>query len=115
MLIQSYLSLHTSCLKLSEKWACEGEELFLVFPKTGVWQITSCAGCVPVTGGGGIVLSGRARWNISAIGETEQNFSWFSISLDRLYPLFSTGEIAFLQNIPQALRSPKVYPGASPI
>jgi len=115
MLIQSYLSLHTSCLKLSEKWACEGEELFLVFPKTGVWQITSCAGSLPVTGGDVIVMSGRSQTKLSAVSETEQTFSWFSISLDSLYPLFATGEIAFLQNIPQALRSPKVYPGASPI
>jgi AraC-like DNA-binding protein len=115
MLIQSYLALHTNRLKLLEKWTCEGDELFLVFPGTGVWQITSYGNSLPVAGGDVIVMTGRSETKLLAMSDTEQSFSWFSISLDSLYPLFAAGEISFLQNIPQVLRGPKVYTGPSPI
>lgn len=115
MLIQSYLSLRTESLKPSEKWPCEGEELFLIFPQRGEWQITTCCCCLHAAGGDAIVLCGRSGAHLCAQGEGEPEFSWFSISLDSLYPLFAAGEICFLQNIPQALRNPKVYPGASPV
>jgi AraC-like DNA-binding protein len=115
MLIQSYLSLHTNRLKLLETWTCEGDELFFVFPGPGVWQITSYAGSLPVAGGDVIVMSGRSETSLSAVNDTEQTFTWFSIALDSLYPLFAAGEITFLQNIPQVLRAPKVYTGSSPI
>jgi len=115
MLIQSYLSLHTSRLNLSEIWTCEGDELFLVFPEAGGWQITSYANSIPVTGGDVIVMTGRSETKLSAVSDREQTFSWFSISLDSLYPLFAAGEISFLQNIPQVLRGPKVYASRSPI
>jgi AraC-like DNA-binding protein len=42
-------------------------------------------------------------------------FSWFSISLDHLFPLFALGEIPLLQDIPIALRNSKVYPSGSPL
>ncbi len=112
MLSQSYLSLRTGRLKPSEKWACEGDELLLVFPKAGVGQVTSNAGNFRITAGDAVVLNGRAGSRLSALAEGDFIYSWFSVAMENLFPLFTAQEIPLLQNIPQNFRSPKVYQGA---
>lgn len=112
MLVQSYLSLQAGHLTPLDKWACEGDELFLVFPKAGVCQVTSPGSALRVTAGDMIVMSGRSGAKLAPLAEdsgSELVFSWFSISADSLFPLFAAEEIGFLQNVLQGFRNPKVY------
>jgi AraC-like DNA-binding protein len=115
MLIHSYLSLHTGQLKPLEKWGCEGDELFLVFPKSGAWQMSSAGNQFRLAGGDAVVMSGRSGVKLTPLSETETALSWFSVSLDSLFPLFAAAEICFLQKMPQVLRTPKVYAAANPV
>jgi AraC-like DNA-binding protein len=115
MLLSSYLSLHVARLAPSEKWACDGEELFLVFPKEGIWQLSTSTSTTRVVAGDAIIMSGRSGAKLCSVGKTDLEFAWFAVSLDHLFPLFATGEICLIQNVPTGLRIPKVYSAADPI
>jgi AraC-like DNA-binding protein len=115
MLTPSYLTLQTSRLKPAEKWACEGEDLYLVFPESG-GQLSSFAANLRVNSGDMIVMSGRSAAKLLMLEdgrEKELVFKWFATSLDSLFPLFSPGEVCFLQNVTEQFRIPKVYPKAN--
>jgi AraC-like DNA-binding protein len=112
MLVKSYLSLQTGHLKPLEKWACEGDELFFVFPKAGVCQVTSFGSMFSLTAGDLLVMSGRSGAKLGSLAESNESelvFSWFSISPDSLFPLFAAEEIGFLQNVVQEFRTPKTF------
>jgi len=116
MLTPSYLTLQTSRLKPAEKWACEGEDLYLVFPESGVGQLSSFAANLRVNSGDMIAMSGRSAAKLMLLedgGDKELVFRWFATSLDSLFPLFSPGEVCFLQNVTEQFRVPKVYPKAN--
>ena len=112
MLTSSYLTLQTSRLKPAEKWACEGEDLYLVFPESGAGQLISFAASLRVNPGDMIVMSGRSAAKLMLLEdgrEKELVFKWFATSLDSLFPLFSPGEVCFLQNVTEQFRIPKLY------
>ena len=116
MLTPSYLTLQTNRLKPAEKWACEGEDLYLVFPESGMGQLSSFAANLRVNPGDMIVMSGRSAAKLALLedgGEKELVFKWFATSLDSLFPLFSPGEVCFLQDVTEQFRIPKVYPKAN--
>jgi AraC-like DNA-binding protein len=116
MLTPSYLTLQTSRLKPAEKWACEGEDLYLIFPESGMGQLSSFAANLRVNSGDMIAMSGRSGAKLLMLedgGEKELVFKWFATSLDSLFPLFSPGEVCFLQNVTEQFRIPKVYPKAN--
>lgn len=118
MLTQSYLTLQNGRLKPSEKWTCEGDDLYLLFPDSGLGQITSFATNLRVTSGDMVALSGRSVPRLAALDEGKEKefvFKWFAISLDSLFPLFAPGEVCFLQNVTQEFRRPKVYPKENPL
>jgi AraC-like DNA-binding protein len=118
MLTQSYLSLQEGHLKPLEKWGCEGDELYLVFPNAGACQITSFSSNVRVATGDMIAMTGRSGAKLSMPAESGESglaFSWFSLSLDCLFPMFAAGEISFLQNIQQEYRNPKIYSKTTPL
>jgi AraC-like DNA-binding protein len=115
MLLSSYLSLHVARLTPSERWTCEGDELFLVFPKEGPWQLSYGNSTTRVAAGDAVIMSGRSGAKMVPVAKNDQEFQWFSVSLDNLFPLFSTGEICLIQNVPTGLRVPKVYAAADPL
>jgi AraC-like DNA-binding protein len=118
MLTESYLTLQTARLKPSEKWTCEGDDLYLVFPDEGVGQVTSFSTNLRVSSGDLLAMSGRSAAKFVAIDGSDDKdlvFRWFAISMDSLFPLFSPGEVSFLQNVTQEFRSPKVYSKANPL
>lgn len=118
MLTQSYLSLQTSHLKPLEKWECEGDELFLLFPKAGICQVSSFGPPLRVAVGDIVVMSGRSGAKVSSLAEANEGdliFSWFSVSTDSLFPLFAAEEICFLQNVLGEFRIPKVYAKTGPL
>ncbi len=118
MLEQSYLSLQESRLKPLEKWACEGEEIYFVFLNAGIFQMSSFSTSTRLAPGDVIVMAGRSGAKLSPPAESHDevlSFSWFSLSLDCLFPMFAAGEISFLQNLQQTLRSPKIYPKTAPV
>jgi AraC-like DNA-binding protein len=118
MLIKSYLSLQTVQLKPLEKWGCEGDELFLIFPKSGACQVSAYGINTRVNTGDIVVTSGRSGAKVAPLadgGDGELVFSWFSISADSLFPLFAAEEIGFLQNVLQEFRNPKVYLKTTPV
>ena len=113
MLTPSYLTMQTGRLKPAEKWACDGDELYLIFPEAGVGQLNSFSKNLRVAAGDMIALSGRAAAKLQMLDEGDDKeliFKWFSASLDSLFPLFAPGEVCFLQNVTQEFRTPKVYP-----
>ena len=118
MLNQSYLTLQTGRLKPSEKWACEGDDLFLLFPESGAGQISAFSSNFRVAPGDMIAMSGRSAAKLVAqdgAAATELVFSWFAVSLDSLFPLFSPAEVSFLQNVTQEYRSPKIFAKTNPV
>jgi AraC-like DNA-binding protein len=118
MLTESYLTLQTARLKPSEKWTCEGDDLYLVFPDEGVGQVTSFSTNLRVNSGDLLAMSGRSAAKFVAIDGNDDKdlvFRWFAISMDSLFPLFAPGEVSFLQNVTQEFRSPKVYSKANPM
>lgn len=118
MLTQNYLTLQTGRLKPSEKWACEGDDLFLLFPETGTGQISAFSSNFRVASGDMIAMSGRSAGKLVAQdggAATELVFKWFAVSLDSLFPLFSPAEVSFLQNVTQEYRSPKIFAKTNPV
>jgi len=118
MLTHSYLTLQRGRLKPSEKWACEGDDLFLLFPEAGTGQITAFSSNYRVVPGDMIAMTGRSAAKLVAQDgpeATELVFNWFAVSLDSLFPLFSPSEVAFLQNVTQEYRSPKIFSKTSPV
>jgi AraC-like DNA-binding protein len=118
MLTQSYLTLQSGRLKPSEKWTCEGDDLFLLFPEAGAGQITAFSSNYRVAPGDMIALTGRSAAKLTAHDggdAAELVFKWFAVSLDSLFPLFSPSEVAFLQNVTQEYRSPKIFSKSSPV
>ncbi len=115
---QSYLTLQTGRLQPSEKWTCEGDDLFLLFPEAGAGQVSAFSTHLPVTPGDLIALSGRSAAKMAAANggnAGELVFKWFAVSLDSLFPLFSPAEVSFLQNVTQEYRRPKIFAKASPV
>jgi AraC-like DNA-binding protein len=115
---QSYLTLQTGRLKPSEKWACEGDDLFLLFPEVGAGQVSAFSSNFKVVPGDMIAMSGRSAAKLVAQeggDAAELVFKWFAVSLDSLFPLFSPAEVSFLQNVTQEYRSPKILPRTNPV
>jgi AraC-like DNA-binding protein len=112
MLTQSYLTLQTSRLKPSEKWTCEGDDLYLLFPDLGGGTLTAYSTTLKFSAGDMIAISGRSAAKLAVADDSQEKelvIRWFAVSLDSLFPLFAPGEVCFLQNVTQEFRSPRVY------
>ena len=114
---QNHLTLQVGSIASSEGWPCEGEGLFLIFVESGRGQVTAFSNQSSLAPGDLLVVSGRSAAKLavhpSAAG-APLAFRWFTVSADSLFPLFSPGEVSFIQNIVQGFRAPKIYSASQP-
>jgi len=115
MLGNDYLSLQLVNLKPGDEWAAEGsEQLAFVFLKGGTGAYRSPTGNHSVMPGDVLAFDSTIGGKLSANGGTV-SFAWFSACAEHLFPLFATHELSRIQEISNALKSPKRYIASSPL
>jgi AraC-like DNA-binding protein len=115
MLNREYLFLQTICLKASEAWSHEGEDLCFLFLKRGVGTLLSGTLEQPLLPGDVLVLNGYSRTQPSLTAEREMIMLSFAVSFEHLFPLFASPEVSLLHNITETLQDFRYYSGFSPL
>jgi AraC-like DNA-binding protein len=108
-----YLRLRMVNLKAPGKWPCRGHGLFFVLPTKGRGIFVSKTDSGPLSPGDLLVLDGSSRCKVLADEAHEITFCFFSVSFERLLPLFATEELALLRNLMEAFSSARFYEAAS--
>jgi AraC-like DNA-binding protein len=115
MLNREYLFLQTICLKASEPWGHDGEDLCFLFLKRGVGTLFSGTLEQPLLPGDVLVLNGYSRTRPSLTAEQEMIMLSFAVSFEHLFPLFASPEVSLLHNITETLQDFRYYSGFSPL
>ncbi len=108
---QEHLSLRLRRLKTSDTWAQPPQGLTFLFPISGAGEYISSRGAQPLAAGEVVVLNGQTGRVQTA--DREFVFGEFDLCLEHLFPLFDGTEISVLQNVIQALATPRFYPPRS--
>jgi AraC-like DNA-binding protein len=114
MLPPDFLALELVRLKSPGEWMPRGESLSFLIVKGGAGKFTvglethtlALGDVLVCNGGGGKVCVGHAP---------EVAFWCFTLSLERLFPLFATNEIPMLHNVVKGLQGIKRYQASSAI
>jgi len=115
MFDRDYLTLHLVRLKPPEEWTNKGSGLSFVFVKGGVGRYVSGSLTRSLTSGDVLVLSGASGEKLCVADHGEMMFSWFSASLESLFPLFTSSEICLLQNVTDDFKNCRLYPASTPL
>jgi len=109
-----YLRLRQVRLNGTEKWQAPNEGFAFVFVRGGTGKLAVDSATHRVGQGDVLVISGASGGKLVANAE-ELALSHFNIRLEQMYPLFSIGEIPFLQNLVGNLGSMRLHPANSPL
>jgi len=113
---QDDLALSLSRLKSTEEMEQTGEGLVFVFCKGGTGQYSNQLATHRLSAGDVLVFSRAAGSKISVYDKKGEFLFWsFSVSFEKLLPLFASKEISLLQNITEGFKAPKIYPAGSPL
>ncbi len=112
MLPQEYLTLRLVRLKPAEKWATEASGLLFIFVKAGVGKCFNGTGTQVLGPGDVLALSVEPEVPHGIASSGEMVFWCFSVSLEHLYPLFSSGEICLLHDVNEVFKAPRFYPAS---
>jgi AraC-like DNA-binding protein len=115
MLAGDFLTLRSICFKRSDKWACEGRGLCLIFPTGGTGQYLSGTVTSRLSAGDVLVFDTERPGGISLSADGELVFKRFSVCFEHLYPLFATNEICLLQDASESFKKAKLYPASTPL
>jgi len=115
MFTSDYLALGVFHLKTSQEWLTPGQNLSFLFPKEGLGTFASAAINHPLASGDVLVLSEAQGGKVWAIEGGELLFWHFSACLEYFYPLFATEEVSLLQSLTERFKTPRLYPGSSPL
>jgi len=115
MLNREYLFLQTLCLKASESWSHDGQDLCFLFPKRGVSTLSSGVLEQPLLPGDVLVVNGYFRTRPSVTASQEVMILSFTVSFEHLFPLFASVEVSLLQNINEALQGFRYHSAFSPL
>jgi AraC-like DNA-binding protein len=110
-----YLSLRLIHLTSFEEWLNRGKSFSLLFPKGGFGTFVSPAIKHPLAPGDVLVLTQSQGGKVCPADGGELAFSYFSLCLEHLYPLFGSAELSLLQEVTEVLRTPRLYPTSSPL
>ncbi len=114
MFAQDHLTLRLVRLKSSQEWSPEHEGVCLVFPTGG--GARHAAGkngsVLQIEAGDVLLLSQHAPGRLQ-VGQRGEFIFWcFTFSVEHLFPLFASEEIALLQSVVEGLKGAKLYPAA---
>jgi AraC-like DNA-binding protein len=115
MLTQDHLTLKLVRLKAPQQWATKRDGLSFLFPKGGAGKFTSGGVTQRLAPGSVLVWDGGGTGQVSVAGAGEAVFWCFSLSLEHLFPLFTSSEITLLQSLTEGIKGVKLYPAASPV
>jgi AraC-like DNA-binding protein len=62
-----------------------------------------------------LVVQGSPQWKLSAAGDGELAFWFFSLDVEHLMPLFGPQDISRVQGLVDSFASPRVYPATTPL
>ena len=110
-----YLSLRLIRLTPFEEWLNRGKSFSLLFPKGGLGTFLSPAIKHPLAPGDVLVLTQAQGGRVCTANGGELVFSYFSLCLEHLYPLFGSAELSLLQELTEVLRTPRLYPASNPL
>lgn len=106
-----YLNLRLVKLARKEEWPSSGDAgLGFVFPVRGAGTWSGGRAKEELQAGDVLVLSGETDGKLTAWGEEDLLFHWFSVRVEQLYPLFLAEEIPLLRAVAQGIKGARRYP-----
>ena len=112
---QENLGLQHLKLKAHQNWTLKGDQLFFIFLKDGAAVFDTSGIVQRLSVGDVLVMKGSSGGKLCAGGQGEFGFWYFSLTLEMLFPLFESGEIAALQNVSDGFKPFKYYPAVSEV
>ena len=105
-------------LQPSETWTKESgseDELTFVLVKAGAGTYQHPSANHRLVAGNVLFFCGRAGGKLSAAPKSDCVFSTFSMLLEHVYPIFSSNEVALLEQVLASFRATKFYPSNSAV
>jgi len=115
MFTEDYLTLRSTRLTGVEKWAANEAGLRFIFVRSGVGKLLLKATSHPLAPGDVLALNAEGRGDLEITGDGELLFSNFSALVEHIFPLFSAGEIARLQQLLNKFARVQTYVAGSPL
>ena len=110
----NHLALRLLHLKGGEEWKNLGQNLCILCPTGGSGEYLTGSMVHPVRPGDVLVVNGAPDGRLLS-GRGRLMFWWFSVSLEHIYPLFASTEIALLQDVVEVLKKSRLYSASMPL
>ncbi len=114
MFSTNHLALRLLHLKDGEEWKNLGNDLCILCPTGGSGEYLAGSAAHPVRPGDVLVVNGAPDGRLLS-GRGRLMFWWFSISVEHVYPLFDSTEIALLQDVMEGLKKTRLYSASMPV
>jgi AraC-like DNA-binding protein len=116
-IVETHNRLTLQLVKLGpvDKWGEQREEISFVFPRTGDGKVGSGSVFQSLSPGDVLVLNGKAGVSLAAQDKAGMAFWSFYVSLEDLFPLFTSREIILLPAIKESLSQWKHFAASSPL
>ncbi len=110
-----YLALRLVCLKGLEEWTNARDMLSFLRINEGAARFVSGPASRSLSPGDVLVASSAFQGKLVSSSEHDLFFSVFFVSVEHLFPLFATQEIALLQSVMDCFKPFKQYPAATSV
>lgn len=100
---RDHLFLQDVSIQVEEEWTNPPNGLAFVFPRAGAGTCTAGAASHALEPGAAAILSSTPGSRLRAPGNQPLAFSFFTASIDQLYPLFGSHELHRLQQVEERL------------
>jgi len=115
MLAPDFLKLKLVRLGADDVWSCPQDGLCFLLARAGSGRCSVGPAAHSFAPGDLLILPGTAEIRFQAATTSEVIFSFFSLRLEHLYPLFAGSEISLLDAVADSLHEPRHFPAAGPL